>query len=45
MEENNGDFRCILLSAYARTVLRDPKEQINGFTTLIALSRKNKWLM
>ena len=45
MEEQNNDFRSLVLQAYARTKLNDAKEQIIGYKTLIKISKERKWIV
>lgn len=45
MEEQNNDFRSLVLEAYARTKLNDTKEQIIGYKALIKISKERKFVV
>jgi len=45
MEVQNNDYRSLVLEAYAKTKSNDIKDKINGYKSLIKISKEKKWIM
>lgn len=45
MEEQNNDFRALVLRAFVKTKFQDIREQINGYKSLIKIAKEKNWIV